>query len=158
MAMLFQYLSGKLGIAGYSLAEVVKIKWKNKFLVFLYWLLARNISIIATDLAEFLGIVVALNLLFGIPLFDWDFFSDLRCTFIIIFNKENISYAQYAFILFVSVIGVGYIYELYHTTRYNPDWFKLNNSQTNRGNNNLCSWDNRSDRYASRVICPFVVT
>lgn len=35
MAMLFQYLSGKLGIAGYSLAEVVKIKWKNKFLVFL---------------------------------------------------------------------------------------------------------------------------
>ena len=30
MAMLFQYLSGKLGLAGYSLPEIVKIKLKNK--------------------------------------------------------------------------------------------------------------------------------
>src|SRR3989338_11310215 len=67
MAMLFQYLSGKLGIAGYSLPELVKEKLKKKWLIISYWILAE-IVILATDLAEFLGIVVALNLLFGIPL------------------------------------------------------------------------------------------
>ena len=67
MAMLFQYLSGKLGIAGYSLPELVKKKLKKKWLVLSYWVSAE-IAILATDLAEFLGIIVALNLLFGIPL------------------------------------------------------------------------------------------
>ncbi|HUB92363.1 MAG TPA: Nramp family divalent metal transporter, partial [Candidatus Saccharimonadales bacterium] len=63
MAMLFQYLSGKIGIAGYSLAELIKIRWKNKAHVFIFWIFSE-IAIIGTDLAEFLGIVVALNLLF----------------------------------------------------------------------------------------------
>ena len=67
MAMLFQYLSGKLGIAGYSLPELVRRRFKRKGIVLLYWLLAE-FAILATDLAEFLGIEVALNLLFGIPL------------------------------------------------------------------------------------------
>ncbi len=62
MAMLFQYLSGKIGIAGYSLPELIKIRVKNKIFVVMYWLLSE-IAILATDLAEFLGIVVALKLL-----------------------------------------------------------------------------------------------
>ena len=32
-----------------------------------------------TDLAEFLGTVIALNLLFGIPLLVWDFPFGSRC-------------------------------------------------------------------------------
>ena len=114
MAMLFQYLSGKLGIAGYSLAEVVKIKWKNKFLVFLYWLL-EEIAIIATDLAEFLGIVVALNLLFGIPLLIGTFLAILDVLLLLFLTRKTFRTLEYAFILFVSVIGVGYIYELFIT-------------------------------------------
>src|SRR5512135_3245916 len=64
MAMLFQYLSGKVGLAGHTVAGLVRQRWKSRAAVFCYWLLAE-IAILATDLAEFLGIVVALNLLFG---------------------------------------------------------------------------------------------
>ena len=55
MAMMFQYLSGKIGIAGYSVAELVKEKLKRKSLIVAYWLLSELV-ILATDLAEFLGI------------------------------------------------------------------------------------------------------
>ncbi|MEM2138124.1 MAG: Nramp family divalent metal transporter, partial [Candidatus Anstonellaceae archaeon] len=56
-AMLFQYLSGKLGIAGHTIGDLVRQRWGDKRLVFGYWLLAE-LAILATDLAEFLGIVV----------------------------------------------------------------------------------------------------
>src|SRR3989338_7398548 len=39
MAMLFQYLSGKIGIAGYSLPDLVRKKLRSRFLIFLYWIL-----------------------------------------------------------------------------------------------------------------------
>ena len=35
MAMLFQYLSGKIGIAGYSLPELIKLRFKSRAVVFL---------------------------------------------------------------------------------------------------------------------------
>ena len=83
MAMLFQYLSGKIGIAGYSLPELIKQKFKSKAVVLLYWILAE-IAILATDLAEFLGIVVALNLLFGIPMLSGTYIS-IPSLFLILF-------------------------------------------------------------------------
>ncbi len=114
MAMLFQYLSGKIGIAGYSLAQVVKERWKNKTLVFLYWILAE-IAILATDLAEFLGIVVALNLLFGIPLLPGAFIAVLDVLLLLFLVRKSFRALEYAFIVFVSVIGLGYVYELFIT-------------------------------------------
>src|SRR3989344_1757663 len=60
MAMLFQYLSGKIGIAGYSLPDLIRIKFNSKFWVFVYWILAE-IAILATDLPEFLGRVLAVK-------------------------------------------------------------------------------------------------
>src|SRR3990167_7161319 len=36
MAMLFQYISGKIGLAGYSLPELVRAKLKRKSLVICY--------------------------------------------------------------------------------------------------------------------------
>src|SRR3990167_677174 len=87
MAMLFQYLSGKLGIAGYSLPELVKKKLKKKWLIWSYWLLAE-IAILATDLAEFLGIVVALNLLFGIPLL-WGTYIAVADVLLILFLTQK---------------------------------------------------------------------
>lgn len=114
MAMLFQYISGKIGIAGYSVAEIIKIKWKNKILVFLYWLLAE-VAILATDLAEFLGIVVALNLLFGIPMLIGTFVAILDVLLLLFLTRKTFRTLEYAFILFVSVIGFGYVYELFIT-------------------------------------------
>lgn len=114
MAMLFQYLSGKMGIAGVSLAETVRLKWKDKRLVFGYWLLAE-IAILATDLAEFLGIAVALTLLFGIPLMHAALIAMLDVALLVVLTRKSFRPLEYAFILFVSVIGLGYVYELFIT-------------------------------------------
>ncbi len=67
MAMLLQTLSAKLGIAtGLNLAEMCH-KHFSRPVAYAMWIVAE-ISAMATDLAEFLGASIALNLLFGIPL------------------------------------------------------------------------------------------
>ena len=68
MAMLVQYLSAKTGIAtGRNLPELCREHFK-KPVTFGLWLQAEAIAI-ATDLAEFVGAAIALNLLFGVPPF-----------------------------------------------------------------------------------------
>jgi manganese transport protein len=68
MAMLIQSMSAKLGIAtGMSLPEVCRERFPRGASVLL-WLQAEAIAM-ATDLAEFIGASIGLNLLFGIPLF-----------------------------------------------------------------------------------------
>ncbi len=114
MAMLFQYLSGKMGIAGHTVAGVVRSRWKSRGLVLAYWLLAE-IAILATDLAEFLGIVVALNLLFGIPMLIGTFLAIADVLLLLFLASKTFRTLEYAFILFVSVIGIGYVYELFIT-------------------------------------------
>lgn len=76
-----------------------------------YWLLAE-VAIIATDLAEFLGIVVALNLLFGIPMLIGTFIAIADVLLLLLLASRTFRAIEYAFIVFVSVIGIGYIYEL----------------------------------------------
>jgi manganese transport protein len=67
-AMLIQSMSAKLGIAtGMNLAEVCRARFRRRVTVGL-WLQAEVIAM-ATDLAEFVGAALGLNLLFGIPLF-----------------------------------------------------------------------------------------
>src|SRR5437879_8660681 len=68
MAMLIQSMSAKLGIAtGHSLPEVCRDRFPMPVVIFL-WLQAELIAM-ATDLAEFVGAALGLNLVFGIPLF-----------------------------------------------------------------------------------------
>jgi manganese transport protein len=68
MAILVQYLSAKLGLAtGCSLAEVCRDHTTTPVRISL-WLVAETV-VIMTDLAEFVGGAVALNLLFGLSLF-----------------------------------------------------------------------------------------
>lgn len=111
MAMLFQYLSGKIGIAGYSLPELVKLKIKSKFSVLVYWMLAE-IAILATDMAEFLGVVVALNLLFGIPLLVGTYIAVFDVLLILVLTQKRFRLLEQAFIIFVSVIGAAFLYEV----------------------------------------------
>jgi manganese transport protein len=68
MAMLIQMLSAKIGIAtGKNLPEVCREMFPRGVTVSL-WIQAELIAM-ATDLAEFVGAAIALNLLFGVPLF-----------------------------------------------------------------------------------------
>src|SRR5262249_22740941 len=67
IAMLLQTMSAKLGVAtGRNLAEMCRLHF-SKPVVIAMWI-ASEISAMATDLAEFLGASIALNLLFGLPL------------------------------------------------------------------------------------------
>ncbi|MCU1657124.1 MAG: Mn2+/fe2+ transporter, nramp family [Pseudonocardiales bacterium] len=67
MAVLVQYLSAKLGLAtGCSLAEVCREQTSTPVRIGL-WLVAESV-VVMTDLAEFVGGAIALNLLFGMPL------------------------------------------------------------------------------------------
>ena len=111
MAMLFQYLSGKLGLAGYSLAELVIKKIKKRWMQITYWLLAE-IAVLATDLAEFLGIVVALNLLFKIPMLEGSFIAFFDVLLLLVFSEKRFRWLEKAFVGFVGIIGLAFLYEV----------------------------------------------
>jgi manganese transport protein len=67
MAMLIQSMSAKLGIAtGLNLPEVCRERFPDAVTVVL-WIQAEVIAM-ATDLAEFIGAAIGLNILFGLPL------------------------------------------------------------------------------------------
>jgi manganese transport protein len=68
MAMLVQWLSAKVGIAtGRNLAEICRARFPRPVAIGL-WIQAELIAM-STDMAEFVGAAIALNLLFHVPLF-----------------------------------------------------------------------------------------
>src|ERR671926_57734 len=114
MAMLLQYLSGKIGIAtGLSLPELIREKLRKKMYIIPYWL-AAEAAAAATDLAEYLGTVIALNLLFGIPMIYAAIFGALDAILILILATQGrFHIIERLFALFVSIIGFGYLYEIF---------------------------------------------
>jgi manganese transport protein len=115
MAMLLQYLSGKLGIAtGLSLPELMRIRLKKRSYILAYWLAAEAATVM-TDLAEFLGTVIALYLLFGIPLLYGTFVSVLDVFLIFGVTGNNVRRLEYVFMALISTIGIGYVFEIFIT-------------------------------------------
>ncbi|MDE1872415.1 MAG: Nramp family divalent metal transporter [Thaumarchaeota archaeon] len=113
MAMLLQYLSGKLGIAtGQSLSSILREKFKKKIYIMPYWL-AAEAAAAATDLAEYLGTVIALNLLFGVPMIYASIFGAFDVILILTLTTRRFRIIEQMFMLFVSVIGIGYLYEVF---------------------------------------------
>src|SRR5512133_2561632 len=114
MAMLLQYLSGKLGIATtLSLPEIIREKLKKKKYIIPYWL-AAEAAAAATDLAEYLGTVIALNLLFGIPMIYAAIFGALDVIIIVTLTTQGrFHIIERLFAIFVSIIGFGYLYEIF---------------------------------------------
>ena len=112
MAMMLQYLSGKLGIAtGQSLPEIIKQKLKKRRFIIPYWL-ASETAAAATDLAEYLGTVIALNLLFKIPMIHASIFGALDVILILAITTRKFRALEQMFILLVSIISFGYLYEV----------------------------------------------
>jgi manganese transport protein len=116
MAMVLQYLSGKIGIAtGLSLPELIREKLKKKTYVIPYWL-AAEAAAAATDLAEYLGTVIALNLLFRIPMIYAAIFGALDVILILtLATQRRFHIIERLFAIFVSIIGFGYLYEIFIT-------------------------------------------
>ena len=112
MAMVLQYLSGKIGIAtGLSLADLVRLKLKTKSKIIPYWL-SCEIFAVFTDLAEFLGVTIGLYLLVGIPLIVAAWISAFDVIIIFALAGNKFRRIELAIANFVTVIGLGYLYEV----------------------------------------------
>jgi manganese transport protein len=112
MAMLLQYLSGKLGIAtGKDLAGLVRESLHSKFDVYLNWIGAEAAAA-ATDLAEYLGTVIALNILFHVPLLYASLFGAADILILLALTSRRFRALEYFFMLFVSIIAFGFLYEV----------------------------------------------
>jgi manganese transport protein len=121
MAILMQVLSAKLGIAtGQSLPEVCR-KQYPRWLNVILWITAE-LAAMATDLAEFLGGAIGLNLLFGIPLFEAALLTGVAISFILWLERYGHRTVELAIIALVAVIGLAYITEILMAQ---PDWGQI---------------------------------
>ncbi len=110
MAMLIQYLSAKLGIAtDHNLPELFRVRYP-KSLSWGMWVQAEAMAM-ATDIAEFVGAALGLNLLFGVPLVV----AGVMTGFIALAILELQSHGYRRFELVISallgVILLGFLYE-----------------------------------------------
>jgi len=112
MAMLLQYLSGKLGIAsGHSLPELVRTSLGRREYIIPYWI-AAEAAAAATDLAEYLGTVIALNILFGVPLIYAAMFGALDVILLLTMMSRRFRLIEQYFALLISILVVGILYNL----------------------------------------------
>jgi manganese transport protein len=112
MAMLLQYMSGKLGIAsGRDLAELVRESLHSRFDVLLNWVGAEAAAA-ATDLAEYLGTVLALNILFKVPMLYASIFGAADVLILLALTSKRFRALEYFFILSVSIISFGFLYDV----------------------------------------------
>jgi len=118
MAVLLQALCSRLGIVtGLDLAQGCRREYPRPLNLFL-WLLAE-IAIAATDLAEVLGTIVGLNLLFGLPLL-WGCAVTAFDTFLLLALQRLGMRKMEAFIvMLVATIGGCFLIEVYLAK---PDW------------------------------------
>jgi manganese transport protein len=111
MAMLVQYLSAKVGIAtGMNLPELCRAhmphpaKWG-------LWVQAEIIAI-ATDLAEFVGAAIALNLLFGVPPFVAGLMTAVVAFGILALQQRGYRRFELAIAGFLAIVCLGFLYDL----------------------------------------------
>jgi manganese transport protein len=116
MAMLVQYLSAKLGIVtGQSLPEVVRQRFPRPVCLGM-WLQAEVMAM-ATDIAEFVGAALGLNLLFGIPLLPAGLITCV-ITFAIL-GLQNKGYRPFELAI-TALLGLVVAGLLYETLRIGP--------------------------------------
>jgi manganese transport protein len=118
MAMLLQTMSAKLGLAtGHSLAEMARIHFR-KPVVYGMWAVSE-VAAMATDLAEFLGASIAINLLFGIPLLIATLITGVVTYLILLLERHGFRPLEAVITALVGVIAVSYVIETFFSR---PDW------------------------------------
>jgi len=121
MAMLFQGLSAKLGIAtGKNLAELSREN-TSKAVAFTMWIVAE-VGAMATDLAEFLGAIVALYLLFHIPMLVGALITAVVTYVILALHRYGFRTMEVLIGSLVGVIAVCYVVE---TLISRPQWNQI---------------------------------
>jgi manganese transport protein len=113
MAMLIQSMSAKLGIAtGKNLPEVCRDRFPRPVTIFL-WLQAEIIAM-ATDLAEFIGAALALNLLFGIPLVPAGLLTGVGVFGILALQRRGFRPLEAVISSLIGVIVLGFAFQMFY--------------------------------------------
>jgi len=110
MAMLVQYLSAKLGVVtGMNLAELCRAHLGRRWSVGL-WVQAEIVAM-ATDLAEFVGAAIALNLLFGVPLFVAGLMTAVVAFAVLSLEQRGHRKFELAIIGLLFIVLLGFLYD-----------------------------------------------
>jgi len=113
MAMLIQSMSAKLGIAtGKNLPEVCRERFPKPVSIGL-WIQAEVIAM-ATDLAEFIGAALALNLLFGMPLFPAGLLTGVGVFGILALQRRGFRPLEAVISSMVGVIVVAFAFQMFY--------------------------------------------
>jgi manganese transport protein len=109
MAMLIQNLSAKVGLAtGRNLPELCREHFPRP-VSFGLWVQAELIAM-ATDLAEFVGAAIALNLLFGIPLFHAGLITGVVAFGLLGLHSRGYRRFETVIVGLLAVILLGFLY------------------------------------------------
>jgi manganese transport protein len=110
MAMLIQYLSAKLGIVtDRSLPQLSRERFSRPVRVGL-WIQAE-IMAMSTDIAEFLGAALGLNLLFGVPLFSAGLITGVIAFAILELQRRGVRRFEVAITALLGIVFAGFLYE-----------------------------------------------
>jgi manganese transport protein len=112
MAVLLQTLAARLGIVtGYDLAQGCRREYPRP-VNFVLWLLAE-VAIAATDLAEALGTILGLNLLFGLPLL-WGCLLTVFDTFLLLaIQRLGVRKMEAFIVMLVGTIAACFVMEVF---------------------------------------------
>lgn len=121
MAMLFQALAAKLGIAtGRSLARLSR-ELLPSVVVYPMWIVSE-IGAMATDLAELLGAGLGLAMLFGLSLLAGTIVAGLATWAILLFERRRFPVIERLMAVLIGAIALCYVVE---TVLVRPDWHAI---------------------------------
>jgi manganese transport protein len=116
IAMLIQYLSAKLGVVtDRNLPELFRERFPRA-LTWSMWIQAE-IMAMSTDIAEFLGAAIGLNLLFGVPLLPAGLITGVIAFAILELQSRGHRRFELAITALLGIIFAGFLYE---TLRIGP--------------------------------------
>ncbi len=112
MAVLLQTLAARLGVVtGHDLAQACRAEY-SRGLNRVLWLLAE-VAIAATDLAEILGTIIALKLLFGLPLL-WGCVITAFDTFVLLYlQRWGMRQMEAVIVALVATIGGCFLVQIF---------------------------------------------
>jgi manganese transport protein len=112
MAILLQALSARLGIAsGRDLAQACRDHYSRNTTYFLWFLC--EIAIAACDLAEVIGAAIALNLLFGLPMFWGVCLTSADVLLVLWLQNHRFRYVEALVVLLIVGIAGSFAVELW---------------------------------------------
>ncbi len=110
MAMLIQYLSAKLGVVtDRSLPELCRERYPRP-VTWGLWIQAEAMAM-ATDVAEFLGAALGLNLLFGVPLLPAGLITGVIAFGLLELQRRGVRKFELAITALLGLILLGFLYE-----------------------------------------------